>query len=46
MGKHGFYVWLVYGTSVTVLIGTVIAARAQSRRVWRELQEAGEEEMD
>ena len=46
MGKHGFYVWLVYGTSVTVLVGTVIAAHAHSRRVWRELQEAGEEEMD
>jgi heme exporter protein D len=37
MGKHGFYVWLAYGATVTALIGLVVFARRRNRLVWREL---------
>jgi len=27
MGKHGFYVWMAYGTTVAVLLGSWLSAR-------------------
>ena len=29
MGKHGFYVWMAYGTTAAVMLGTWLSARQE-----------------
>ncbi|MFC3853297.1 heme exporter protein CcmD [Salinispirillum marinum] len=36
MGRHGIYVWSVYGITLVVIAGHLISLRLQKRRLLRE----------
>lgn len=38
MGSHGFYVWLAYGTTATVLVCYLINLRVQRRRILNQIK--------
>ncbi|RTQ98579.1 heme exporter protein CcmD [Halomonas nitroreducens] len=38
MGGHGPYVWAAYGATVVLLLGVTLHARAERRRVLRDLR--------
>lgn len=39
MGRHGFYVWLAYGSTAVVLIGLVLETRWSAARLWRDIED-------
>ena len=42
MGKHGFYVWLAYGTTTLVLLWSWISARAMLSGIEKQLAQQSE----
>lgn len=38
MGNHGFYVWLAYGTTATVLVCYLLNLRMQRRRILSQIK--------
>ena len=38
MGGHGLYVWLAYGSTVTVVLANVLSVRLARKRFLREAQ--------
>ena len=44
MGGYAFFVWTSYAIVAAVLIGNVVAARMQRKRIIQELREYSEEE--
>ena len=42
MGKHGFYVWLAYGATGLVLLGSWMSARSMLAGVEKQLTEQAE----
>ena len=42
MGKHGFYVWIAYGTTLVVVLGSWLSARAAFSNVTKQLRQRAE----
>ena len=42
MGKHGFYVWLAYGATGLVLLGSWMSARSMLAGIEKQLTEQAE----
>jgi heme exporter protein D len=38
MGGHGLYVWLAYGSTITVVLANVLSVRLARKRFLREAQ--------
>ncbi|NOX51591.1 MAG: heme exporter protein CcmD [Gammaproteobacteria bacterium] len=38
MGGHGLYVWLAYGTTCAVLIGSVLSVRIAAKKQMQQLR--------